>query len=340
MDVLKVHLPIAGMEFNVLLLVLIGFAVGVLATFFGMGGGWIVTPALNALGFHIPFAIGTGLASITGQSALATVKHRRMGNLSLRLGLIVGFFMLIGVEGGAQVVMWLERHELADVVIRWAYVAFLAALSLFMLRDYRREMLRRSLSGEESGPNNGVRWEKGRGLVARLSVMRIPPTITLRSCGVTVSLWVPAALGVLVGFLAGLMGTGGGFALLPAFVYVIGTPTVVAVGTSLMCVMMSGAYGTFSYAMKGRVEVIAAVWILAGAAVGAQLGGLAVGRVKGYGIRLLYALMLLLACAGVLMMQLGYVILARVAILGGAAAMCLVVIARMVVGARSDQGSA
>ncbi|MHC4592343.1 MAG: sulfite exporter TauE/SafE family protein, partial [Planctomycetota bacterium] len=299
-----------------------------------------VTPALNALGFPIPFAIGTELANITGQSALATVKHRRMGNLSLRLGLIVGFFMLVGVEGGAQVVMWLESLELADVVIRWAYVAFLAALSLFMLHDYRREMRNRSLDGGESGPNSRARREQGRGLVARFRVMRMPPAMTLRSCGIRVSLWVPAVLGVLVGFLAGLMGTGGGFALLPAFVYVIGTPTVVAVGTSLMCVMISGAYGAFSYAMKGRVEVIAAIWMLAGAAVGAQLGGLAVRRVKGYGIRLLYALMLLLACTGVLMMQLGHVIMARVAILGGATAMCLVVIARMAFGVRAERGSA
>ena len=58
MDIFNIYLPIAGIEFNALLLVLIGFCVGVLGGFFGVGGGWIVTPALNIFGFHMAFAIG------------------------------------------------------------------------------------------------------------------------------------------------------------------------------------------------------------------------------------------------------------------------------------------
>ena len=141
-----------------------------------------------------------------------------------------------------------------------------------------------------------------------------------------VALWVPVGLGLAVGFLAGLMGTGGGFALVPAFVYVLGMPTIIAIGTSLKCVLISGAYGAFSYAMKGRVEVVAAFCMLAGAAVGTQLGAVAVRRVRGYRVRLLYAVMLLVAAAGVVMKQWGQASPAAVAILGGAAVMCLVVI--------------
>jgi len=318
----EVHLPIADMEFSALVLAGLGFAVGVLAGFFGMGGGWVMTPALNAMGFPMPMAIGTGLASIAGQSALATVKHRKMGTLSVRLGAIVGVSMIAGVEAGARVVMRLESLGLADTVVRWVYVMLLSALAVHMIRDVWRGARRRA-GGDAGAPDSAA-------LVARLGVLRLPPTMTLRSCGVRLSLWVPVTLGLAVGFLAGLMGTGGGFALVPAFIYVIGTPTVVAVGTSLQCVLISGAYGAFSYALKGRMDPFAAGWMLLGAAGGVQLGAAAVRHVRGSGIRLLYGLMLVVAAGGVLMKQFGHVAAARACILGGAGALCVVIVGRMV----------
>ncbi len=81
MDIFNIYLPVAGIEFNALLLVLIGSCVGVLGGFFGVGGGWIVTPALNIFGFQMAFAVGTGLAIFFGESIGATKKHHKMGNI-------------------------------------------------------------------------------------------------------------------------------------------------------------------------------------------------------------------------------------------------------------------
>jgi hypothetical protein len=318
MQGLSIHLPVADVPFSLPVLVGLGFVVGVLATFFGVGGGWIVTPALNALGLPMPFAVGTGLAAITGQSALAVVKHGRMGNVDWRLGAVVGGSMVLGVEGGAQTVMWLESLGLAEVVVRWVYIIFLSALGTYMLRDYAREMGRRASEGGANGENGG--------LVGRSAALRAGPAIRLANGAGRVAIWVPAVLGLGVGFLAGLMGTGGGFALVPAFVYVIGVPTVAAVGTSLKCVLISGGYGAFSYALKGRADLVVAFCMLAGAAVGAQFGAMAVRRVRGYSIRLLYALMIILAALGVVLKQLGHSTPAAVAILGGAGAMCLLLL--------------
>jgi len=319
MAVFRTFLPIAGMDFNILVLVAIGFTVGVLGSFFGVGGGWIATPALNVFGFPISFAIGTGLASIAGQSTVASIKHRRMGNVDYVLGVVTGAFMVAGVEGGAQVVMRLESLGVADSVVRFIYIALLTSLGGYMAYEYRCAMRKRSLQ------EDSVRS----GLVTRFDRLKIPPMIGLRSCGVEVSVWVLAAMGLLVGFLAGLMGAGGGFALVPAFVYLIGIPTALAVGTSLLCVMISGAYGAFSYGLKGSLEVTAALWMLLGAAVGAQLGAAAVRYVRGYSIRLLYSSMLLMAAAGVLLKQLGLSSFASVVVLGGALAMCVVIVGRM-----------
>ena len=113
----------------------------------------------------------------------------------------------------------------------------------------------------------------------------------------SVSLWIVLFIFFITGFLSGFMGVGGGFIRMPALVYLIGCPTAIAVGTDLMSVLFSGAYGCLTYALKGRVEIIAAVFMLLGASIGAQLGVTAVKYIRGYGIRLLFAIMI--ACAGI-----------------------------------------
>ena len=77
---------------------------------------------------------------------------------------------------------------------------------------------------------------------------------------------------------------------MPALVYLVGCPTHLAVGTDLFEVAISGLYGAASYAYKGRVELLAALIMLCGAAIGAQIGVVATKYVKGYGIRFVFGL--------------------------------------------------
>ena len=107
------------MQFNALILIAIGFSVGVLGGFFGVGGAWVVTPALNIFGFPMAYAIGTDLAHIFGKSIVATAKHRKMGNVDMKLGLISIVGSVVGVEIGAQNVMWLTKLGMAGPVVRY-----------------------------------------------------------------------------------------------------------------------------------------------------------------------------------------------------------------------------
>jgi len=77
-------------------------------------------------------------------------------------------------------------------------------------------------------------------------------------------------------------------------------------GHDLFSVMFSGAYGCMTYAVKGRVEIIAAMVMLIGASIGARIGVTAVKYIRGYGIRLLFAIMVLLAGISVLSKQLKF----------------------------------
>ena len=123
--------------------------------------------------------------------------------------------------------------------------------------------------------------------------IKLRPMVHLKVSGFHISVWVIIGMGLFTGFLAGFLGVGGGFIRMPALMYIIGAPTKVAVGTDLFEVMITGAYGAFSYALKGRVELLAAMIMVVGAAVGAQLGATATLYARGTIIRLYFAITML-----------------------------------------------
>jgi hypothetical protein len=334
MEMFQVYLPIAGIEFNILLLLLIGFTVGVCGGFFGIGGAWIVTPALNIFGFPMPYAIGTDLAHMGGKSIVSTIRHGKFGNVDLRLGVSMIVGTTIGMETGARLVMHLERLGLAESVIRKIYVVFLFLIGSYVLYDYLSHVLR-----ERRASAGGAIPVARETFAQRLQRMRIPPMIHFPASGITCSIWLPVLVGFSTGVVAAVLGVGGGFIRMPALIYLIGCPTLVAVGTDLFEVMITGAYGAFTYGLKGRVDLIAAMWMLLGAAAGAQMGTIAVKYVRGYSIRLLFAVTIFIACASVLMKQLQLQTASSVLILTAGILISLVIIGLLVFGVMRERAS-
>ena len=332
MEHFTIYLPIAGMQFNVLLLLLIGFTVGVCGGFFGIGGAWIVTPALNIFGFPMPYAIGTDLAHMGGKSIVSTIRHGKFGNVDIRLGVSMIAGTTIGIELGAQLVMLLERAGLAESVIRKAYIIFLALIGSYVLYDYICHTRRAAKQGAATPTYSET-------LASKLQRIRIPPMIRFPASGISCSLWLPVLVGLTTGIVASVLGVGGGFIRMPALIYLIGCPTAVAVGTDLFEVMITGAYGAFTYGIKGRVELIAAMWMLLGAAVGAQLGTVAVKYVRGYSIRLLFATTIFIACASVLLKQLEMQLASSITILAAAVVISGVIITWLVKGVISERSA-
>ncbi|MCX7012446.1 MAG: sulfite exporter TauE/SafE family protein [Candidatus Sumerlaeota bacterium] len=288
MDWMIVHLPIAGVEIMAWKLVLIGLTVGVIGGFFGVGGAFMVTPALNVFGFPMAYAIGTDMAHMAGKSVVATIKHRKLGNVDMKLGLMMVIFTAAGIELGARLIVWLEAIGRCGPVVRIVYMALLFGLGSYMIYEYVK-LRRRIRNGETVDDAATSRLAK------RLQSICLPPMADLRVSGVRISIWIVGAVAFATGFIAGFLGVGGGFIRMPSLIYIIGCPTTVAVGTDLFEVMVSGAYGAFTYALKGKVEIVAAILMLAGAAVGAQFGTLATKYVKGIVIRLYFAITMLLA---------------------------------------------
>lgn len=286
MDWLYITMPIAGVEIFWPGLVVLGLGVGIIGGFFGMGGAWMVTPGLNILGFPMAFAIGTDIAHMAGKSLISTMRHSRFGNVDYRLGVIMIAGTVAGLEVGAQMVMWLERIGHVDLFVRISYLILLALIAWLVFADVRQKV-RKDREARASGrvapdSTGGIEWHK------TFHKINIPPVVDFKTAGIRCSVWLPVLVSFFTGWLAGILGIGGGLIRMPSLIYLIGVPTHVAVGTDLFEVAISGLYGAASYTYKGRTELVAAVIMLVGASIGAQIGSVATKYVRGYGIRIFF----------------------------------------------------
>lgn len=343
MDWLYVLMPISGVTIFWPGLIILGVGVGIIGGFFGMGGAWMVTPGLNILGFPMAFAIGTDIAHMAGKSLISTMRHGKFGNVDYKLGLTMLVGTIVGVEIGAQMVMWLERIGSVEKVVRWIYVVLLILLAWMVFHDVavrKRKEREAAARGEElSKTATGLDW------ATTLHAIKIPPMVRFHQAGIYCSAWLPIAVSLATGWLAGILGIGGGLIRMPALIYLVGCPTHVAVGTDLFEVAISGLYGAASYTFKGRTELVAALIMLIGAAVGAQIGAVATKYIKGYGIRIAFGICVIgCLCSVVLKLIQPYLPeyagfingVATVVVLGFVSSVSLYIAVRMVQGAKAE----
>jgi len=336
-------MPIAGIKIFWPGLIILGVGVGIIGGFFGMGGAWMVTPGLNILGFPMAFAIGTDIAHMAGKSLISTMRHGKFGNVDYKLGLIMLVGTIVGFEVGAQMVMWLERLGSVEIVVRYLYLVLLALIAWMVFADVakkkRKDREALAAGKEVDKLSTGIEWHK------TLHKIKIPPMVTFKEAQITCTAWLPIFISFATGWLAGILGIGGGLIRMPALIYFIGCPTHVAVGTDLFEVMISGLYGTGTYTYKGRTELVAAMIMLCGAAVGAQIGTVATKYIKGYGIRIIFGFAVIGCAVSIVLKMLAKGIpaygglldgSATVLILGLVGSMSLYIFVKMVQGAKQE----
>jgi uncharacterized protein len=298
------HFPISGVTISSPWLIGIGLVVGVLGGFFGVGGSFLAGPALYALGLPMNYVVGTDLAHIMGKSVVAAKKHRALGNVDLKLGFLMVGGTLVGVELGAQVVQVLKKHDLTDLVLGGLFSVILVLLAGFMGWESISALRMRHLIA--TGRIKTIKRDRIHitAIVKKVQAMRLPPYVSLPASGIAkISVWAILAVGLVGGFFSGLLGGGAGYIRMPSLVYVLGVPTHVAIGTDLFEIIISAGYGTVSHAIKGNVDILIALVMHTGAAVGAQIGAAATEKFQGPKIRLAFVPLPILG-AGLLIWQL------------------------------------
>jgi uncharacterized membrane protein YfcA len=127
--------------------------------------------------------------------------------------------------------------------------------------------------------------------------LKIWPMIHLPASGVKISLWIIILVSFVGGLFSGFLGGGAGYIRMPSMVYILGVPTHLAVGTDLFEIIISASYGTFTHAVKGNVDILIALVMHTGAAIGAQIGAISTQYFTGPKIRLAFVPLPLIGAA-------------------------------------------
>jgi uncharacterized membrane protein YfcA len=279
-----IYLPIAELPLDVFLLLAIGGGVGFLSGMFGVGGGFLMTPLLIFLGVSPAVAAATGAATVIAPSVSSVLAHWRRRNVDLRMGGILILGGLFGSVASVALVGVLKRLGVLDVAVSLSYVVLLGIVGTLMLAEVVKALRRRLRA---TGPAHAGRhthyWVHG-----------LPGKMRFPRSRLYVSALLPLVVGLFVGILSGVMGVGGGFLLVPAMIYLIGMPTSVVIGTSLLQVIVVSANVTFLQAWQHQtVDIVLAATVMIGGLVGSPYGMQMGMKLKADQLRGLMALLVL-----------------------------------------------
>lgn len=286
---MEIYLPIAGMSINFFLVIGIGAMVGFLSGLFGVGGGFLLTPLMMMIGIPAPVAAASDSNQIVAAASSAAYAHWRLGNVDFKMGIIILSGGVAGGTIGVQLVKYLRGIGNFEFVMKVVYVLMLGLIggamfieSLRTIRRSQRQVATPAVEGVPT-PKHGTLFSK------------MPLKMDFHRSGLkNTSAIFPFLIGMAVGILAALLGVGGGFIMVPAMIYVIGMPTIVAIGTDLFQIVLSCANVTLQQAWVNKtVDLLLALILLFGSTIGAQFGAMASKRLKGEQIRILLAIIVL-----------------------------------------------
>ena len=279
---MEVYLPIAGLSVDIFVLLFLGLAVGFLSGMFGVGGGFLMTPLLMMMGIPPAVAVASEANHILAASFSGLLAHIRSANVDFKMGLILLIGGIIGSALGVFILRGILSIGQEKFFITFAYILVLTSVGFWMLIESINS-IQRKMAGNRKRLHEHM-WMHG-----------LPLKVRFRKSHLYISMIPPLIIGLIVGIVSSIMGVGGGFILVPAMIYIIGMPTQVVVGTSLLQIVFVTAVSTILHAyINQTVDVMLSSLLLIGAVIGAQIGTRVMVRLTGEQIRFFLAVLILL----------------------------------------------
>lgn len=247
------------MEYIIFLL--LGGLISVLSGFFGVGGGFILTPILLLIGFSPLEAITTSLFFTVGTSFSGITAHIRLKNILWKEGLIMGASGIAATQLARPMVYFLEARGWDEFVIPFLYIVLLAYFAFKMIRQGKKR--------EED--------------------IAVPKSFSAAKL---------LAIGFVGGFASASLGVGGGFIIVPLIITSLCFNPKKAVGTSLFAVLLIVSVGFISYAVNTDIDYFIGLMLIAGALVGSQFGARMTGYFENKEMNALLGTLYLATLAG------------------------------------------
>ena len=281
---MNVFLPIAEVSVNILAIFSLSGIVGILSGLFGVGGGFLMTPFLIFLGVPPTYAVANEANNILATSVSGSTTHYLKNTLDYKMGLMIVVGGVFGTLLGIWTFTYFKGIGKIDIVISLAYMYILAIIGTAMLVEGL---------GEIDKARKKIITKKK--LHVHYWIHGLPLRIRFQKSKLYESAFTPIIIGLLVGFIAAIMGIGGAFILVPAMIYIIGMPTRLIPGTSLFVTIFISVIVTFLHAFNyGSIDLILVFMLVTGSIIGVQVGQKLGESVDSTGLKTLLAILLLI----------------------------------------------
>ena len=280
---MEIYLPIAEVSINIFIILLLSFVVGFLSGIFGVGGGFLMTPFLIFLGIPPSYAVANEANNILASSTSGSLTHWFKNTLDYKMGFMIVLGGVAGTIIGIFAFTYFKEIVKINLIISLSYMYVLAIIGTLMLiegvaeidRARRKIFLKKKLHSHY--------WIHG-----------LPFRMKFKKSQLYESALTPIILGLIVGFIASIMGVGGAFLLVPAMIYIIGMPTRLVPGTSLFVTIFVTAFVTILHAFNYQsIDIVLVIILISGSIIGIQVGIKAGTYLKASELKTLMAILFL-----------------------------------------------
>ena len=259
---MEVYLPIAEVSINIFVILFLSLIVGFLSGLFGVGGGFLMTPFLIFLGIPPTYAVANEANNILASSVSGSLTHWFKQTLDYKMGLMIVAGGVVGTLIGILTFTYFKEIGKINLIISLAYMYVLAMIGTLMLAEGVKEIDRARKKIFLKKKLHSHYWIHG-----------LPFRMRFKKSKLYESALAPIVLGLIVGFIASIMGVGGAFLLVPALIYVIGMPTKLVPGTSLFVTIFVTAFVTILHAFNYQtIDIILVIILISGSIIGIQIG--------------------------------------------------------------------
>lgn len=220
------------------------FAVVILFSMLGLGGGILYVPILLASGMDFHHAVATSLSIILVMSLTSTFVYHREKLIDWHMFILLEPVAILGAAIGSYNSKVFPQRSLE---ILFAVISILSAFFMFL-------------------PEKPIKTKpkKAHGVIHKKT----------RDGYYSINLWAGVPVSAMAGFVSSIIGIGGGFAKVPLMKLVFGTPVKIAVATSSAMLITTTMAGLAGHSMAGNVDFkllgILACIAFAGAFIGSK----------------------------------------------------------------------
>ena len=259
---MEVYLPIAEVSVNIVIILSLSFIVGLLSGLFGVGGGFLMTPFLIFIGIPPIYAVPNEANNILASSVSGSLTHWFKNTLDYKMGFYIVIGGVAGTILGILTFTYFKEIGKINLIISLSYMYVLAIVGTLMLMEGVAEIDRARKKIILKKKLHKHYWIHG-----------LPLRVRFQKSKLYESAFTPIILGLIVGFIASIMGVGGAFLLVPAMIYIIGMPTKLVPGTSLFVTIFITAIVTILHAFNYQsIDLILVIILIIGSIVGVQIG--------------------------------------------------------------------